>query len=71
MAISVHPVDGLINRLLQQNSSSVSRRGSVQQPARPDSADRVEISTQAKQGVAEQPASKLESQLLQLYSRHS
>jgi len=67
MAISVHPVDGLINRLLQQHSSSASRRENVQSTP-PASADRVNISQQAKQGVVEPSPSKLESQLLQLYT---
>jgi len=67
MAINVQAVDGLINRLLQQNTSSVSRRENVQQE-RPDSGERVNISQQAKHVIADQSVSKLESHLLQLYT---
>jgi len=67
MSISVHPVDGLINRLLQQHSSSVGRRENVQR-GQLGSGDRVNISRQATDVAADQSVSKLESQLLQLYS---
>lgn len=74
MPISVQPVDGLINRLLQQNSkpSVVNER----QAHQPRSSDAVNISSQAKaqqlSGNAEHTPhapgnSSLESQLLNLY----
>jgi len=77
MAISVQPVDGLINRLLQQNSrpaSAVDRRpGSHMHSTQ----DQINISTRAQSqhdtvsGVAQQqnkPGGKaLESHLLKLY----
>lgn len=78
MAISVQPVDGLINRLLQQNSRapSVSERPVASQAARTQ--DEVNISSAAlsqhqamdhKQDQPQQrPSSKaLESHLLSLY----
>ncbi len=76
MAISVQPVDGLINRLLQQNSrsSSVAERHSHHAPGR--SPDQVSISSQAQtkhrnSAPAQQPTAgqekALESHLLKLY----
>jgi hypothetical protein len=77
MAISVQPVDGLINRLLQQNSrpaSTVERRSGSHMHS---TQDQVSISSRAQSqpdavsGVAQQqnrPGGKaLESHLLKLY----
>jgi len=74
MPISVQPVDGLINRLLQQNSKpSVSHARPAHQPS--GGSDAVNISAQAKsqhQAAAAAPQQapgnkSLESQLLNLY----
>ena len=76
MAISIQPVDGLINRLLQQNSrsTSVSERRSNHSVSR--SQDQISISakaeTQRQSGhQANRPVSgqekALESHLLSLY----
>ncbi|TLS68962.1 hypothetical protein FE236_09825 [Mariprofundus erugo] len=60
MAISVQPVDGLIYRLLQQNSKAPSA-GDRQQGAAPGgSGDHVNISSQARD---QQPMHSVESQL--------
>ena len=73
MSISVHPVDGLINRLLEQHSSSsaVRHSGKAQQHTPSNAPEKVNISEHAKHVVADQSVSKLESHLLQLYSPHS
>jgi len=71
MAMIVHPVDGLINRLLQQNNRlgktdpSVSGRDVLPR-------DHVQISREAQhqaRGSGNSP-SRLENQLLQMYTRH-
>jgi len=73
MAISVLPVDGLINRLIQQNQRPTSRPAN----ASADSAtlqDKVNISSQAKAhaaGSGEHAPSQLESKLLEMYKAHS
>ncbi len=77
MAISVQPVDGLINRLLQQNSrpsSAAGRRADSQMHA---TQDQVSISAQAQSQQDALPAAAeqqnrsggkaLESHLLKLY----
>jgi len=71
MSISVHPVDGLINRLLQQHSSSSVKHSEKAPQAHSNAAERVNISQHAKHVVADQTVSKLESHLLQLYSPRS
>lgn len=71
MAMIVHPVDGLINRLLQQNNRpgktdpSVSGRDVLPR-------DHVQISGEAQyQGRASgNSPSYLENQLLRMYTRH-
>jgi len=73
MAISVLPVDGLINRLIQQNQRPTSRHASSQAGgAAPQ--DKVSISSQAKlqaEGGAQHAPSQLESKLLDMYkARH-
>lgn len=73
MAISTLPVDGLINRLIQQNQRPAPR------PAGPsaqgnDLQDKVNISSQAKThaaGSVEHTPSQLESKLLEMYTVHS
>ncbi|MDQ6972733.1 MAG: hypothetical protein Q9M30_08795 [Mariprofundaceae bacterium] len=74
MAISVLPVDGLINRLIQQNQRPSDRpsSGSASKPAQ---SDQVNISHEAKAQAGssdiEQTQSQLENQLLQMYSPNS
>jgi len=68
MALTVHAVDGLISRLLQQQHiSATQRKGNVKQ-SRSDSGEYVSISSQARQITVDKSVSKLESSLLQLYS---
>ncbi|MDQ6970660.1 MAG: hypothetical protein Q9M16_09135 [Mariprofundus sp.] len=83
MAISIQPVDGLINRLLQQNSkpSSVARQSA---PAAAPKQDQVSISSSAysqktptteSQVQSQQQQNKpgeraLESHLLNLYKKN-
>lgn len=73
MAVSVLPVDGLINRLIQQNQRLTSRPAE----ASADSTrlqDKVNISNQAKlhaAGIGERAQSQLESKLLEMYKVHS
>jgi len=61
MAISVQPVDGLINRLLQQNSkpSSVARQGQSSPTLKQD---HVSISAQAQQHSSVSTESYIQSQ---------
>ncbi len=71
MAMTVHPVDGLINRLLQQNNrpgkadTGVSGRDVFPR-------DHVQISGEAHQQArtSGDSPSRLENQLLQMYTRH-
>jgi len=68
MALTVHAVDGLISRLLQQQHiSATQRKGDVKQ-SRPDSGEHVSISSQARQITVDKSVSRLESSFLQLYS---
>jgi len=74
MAISALPVDGLINRLLQQHQRpAVKNTSSSSKPY--SQGDQVNISNQAKAqaegGDIPQEPSKLENQLLQMYSAHT
>jgi len=71
MSISVHPVDGLINRLLEQHSSSAVKHSVKAQQTHSNAAEKINISEHAKHVVADQSVSKLESHLLQLYSPRS
>jgi len=75
MPISVQPVDGLIHRLLQQNSKPVSS-GHMQAGSSGSGHDRISISshaqtqqsTQSHPNVHNKPGEKaLESHLLNLY----
>jgi len=74
MAISALPVDGLINRLIQQHQRPVVKTTNSSAKSSPQ-ADQVNISNQAKVqaggGEIPQEPSKLENQLLQMYSAHS
>jgi len=71
MAMTVHPVDGLIHRLLQQNNrpgkadSNVAGRDTLPR-------DHVRISGEAynQARASGNSPSHLESQLLQMYTRH-
>ena len=80
MAISIQPVDGLINRLLQQNGkpSSVTKQHS---PSPMSQQDQVSISSSAKQqapltesqvqSTSDKPGERaLESHLLNLYKKN-
>ena len=77
MAVSVQPIDGLIHRLLQQNSKPSTMQSGHEPATRPDSDDRVSISSGAEHSslaseAQEHPQQKpgeraLESHLLNLY----
>lgn len=71
MALSVLPVDGLINRLIDQHQRPSGKSQKYQPPSRV--ADQVSISSQARaqagDAAAEQQPSRLENQLLQMYNR--
>ncbi len=79
MTLTVRPADGLIHRLLQQNSQA-SGKSQEAKTAPSRVADHVNISQQARhqadaapvlEGNQRQNQSKLESQLLRLYAGHS
>jgi len=73
MAISILPVDGLINRLIQQNQRPAARPAGPS-PQGGDLQDKVNISSQAKThaaGNGEHAPSQLESKLLEMYTAHS
>ncbi len=73
MAMTLGPADGLVSRLLQQQTRS---QPLSTMPASPSTAkeDRVSISHQARDHQTQQGANnkqlKLESQLLRLYTQH-
>ena len=73
MAMTLRPTDGLVSRLLQQQTRS---QPVSTTPASPSTAkeDRVSISNQARDHQTQENApskqQKLESQLLRLYSQH-
>lgn len=73
MALSVLPVDGLINRLIDQHQRPSGGSRSTRPTYR--TADQVSISSQARahadsgEALHEQQASRLEDQLLQMYTR--
>lgn len=70
MALTVHPTDGFINRLLQQSTLS------APQPAAGKSGelggkDQVSISSEARQATTSSaPDTRLESKLLQMYNQN-
>ncbi|MES0371905.1 MAG: hypothetical protein ABUK11_06455 [Mariprofundaceae bacterium] len=79
MALTVRPADGLIHRLLQQNSQAAGKP-QTEKAASIRINDQVNISQHGKEmGSSENSAvdsrqqnqSKLESQLLRLYTQHS
>ena len=75
MALSVLPVDGLINRLIQQNQRPASRSSSSSSD-RTVPQDKVNISSEAKaqtdvDGAQDSAPSQLESKLLELYRSHA
>jgi len=70
MALTVHPVDSLIGRLLQQHGSTSRHKDDVQQRTIV-SGEQVNISQQARDASVDQFGSKLESHLLHLYSPHN
>ena len=79
MALTIRPTDGLVHRLLQQQSRSPA---ATEQSAQPKEkvADKVSISSQARQQSSEELTNNtstygykqqdLESQLLRLYTHH-
>jgi len=70
VALTVHPTDGFINRLLQQSSRS------APQPVANESSDlggkdQVSISSEARQATTvSTPDTRLESKLLQMYNQN-
>ncbi|MDQ6988061.1 MAG: hypothetical protein Q9M25_09685 [Mariprofundaceae bacterium] len=73
MALSVLPVEGLIHRLIQQQQLPATKASSATSDQKKH--DQVNISNQAREradtGASEQTPSKLENQLLQMYSARS
>jgi len=74
MPLTVRPADGLIHRLLQQNSQPAGKP-QAEEPSPVHANDQVSISQHAREqaGVVDsrqQNQSKLESQLLRLYTHH-
>jgi hypothetical protein len=76
MAISVQPVDGLINRLLQQNSRPASATDRKMESHTAPTQDQVSISPRAQSQAVTGPSQHntggkaLESHLLNLYKMH-
>ena len=79
MALTVRPADGLIHRLLQQNSQAAGKP-QEEKTASIRVNDQVNISQHAREQVnigngavdsRQQNQSKLESQLLRLYTHHA
>jgi len=72
MALTVHPADGLIHRLLQQNSRTPTTKSGVS--AEPGvHRDSINISDEARgqaQHTPEPSPSRLENQLLRMYTHH-
>jgi len=70
VALTVHPTDGFINRLLQQSSRPTAQP--VAETSRSISADdQVSISSEARQATeAAEPNRNLESKLLQMYNQN-
>jgi len=70
MPISVHPVDGLISRLLQQYQRTAGGQSASRAQAQPKQ-DHVSLSDVARQmaGSGATNAGKLESSLLYLYNQ--
>jgi len=70
VALTVHPTDGFINRLLQQSTRSApqqlaEKRGDL------GGKDQVSISSEARQASSEKASdTRMESQLLQMYNRN-
>lgn len=73
MAMTLRPADGLVTRLLQQQTRShpvAEQNTSAKEPI----TDQVQISNQARQQQSQSGSSKqqdLESQLLRLYAHHN
>jgi len=70
VALTVHPTDGFINRLLQQSTRSApqpvaSKSGDL------GGSDQVSISSEARQATSNAaPDTRLESKLLQMYNQN-
>lgn len=69
VALTVHPTDGFITRLLQQSTRPTAQP--VVETSRGISADdQVSISPQARQATETVPNKALESKLLQMYNQN-
>jgi len=62
--MSIRHVDGLVQRLLQQHDNGARKGADVRRGTAPD---RVSISREARALAADQPPSRVESQLMQMY----
>ncbi|MDX8395443.1 MAG: hypothetical protein R8K22_03415 [Mariprofundaceae bacterium] len=70
MALTVHPTDGFINRLLQQSSRPASQQPTSDAKGHSNVSDQVNISANAKQAADSEPdTTKLENTLLQMYNQ--
>lgn len=67
MAISIHPADALIHRLLQQQGSSLNHKSNPQQKEGAGVTEKVTISEQARSAATNESSSKSEPDLIQLY----
>jgi hypothetical protein len=70
VALTVHPTDGFINRLLQQ-STRTAPQPTADKGSELGGKDQVSISSQARQATtASAPDTRLESKLLQMYNQN-
>ena len=69
MALTVHPTDGFINRLLQQ-SARPSAQPVSETRHELGGQDQVSISSEARQSAEATPNRNLESKLLQMYNQN-
>ncbi|MDX8404025.1 MAG: hypothetical protein R8K54_06420 [Mariprofundaceae bacterium] len=70
MALTVHPTDGFINRLLQQTTRPAAQPV-AEKRSDTDGKDQVSISSQARQTLTSSPPdTQLESKLLQMYNQN-
>ncbi len=70
VALTVHPTDGFINRLLQQSTRSAPQQ-LAEKSGNLGGKDQVSISSEARQASSEKSLdTRMESQLLQMYNRN-
>lgn len=70
MALTVHPTDGFINRLLQQSTRSASQ-SVADKSSETDGKDQASASSGARQtNTSLTPDTRLESKLLQMYNKN-